>query len=326
MTLEALADVVRGKGGRPHIVIVIGKGGVGKTTVSIMLGDLLSRSGRTLIVSLDQAKHLVKYLSLKETHKITRIDGNLYAMQFDLEKESKKFTAEYSRLLKQIMPGLKVLNVEKAADTIRNSPGFEEEVYLRYLETLYANKDFDYIVVDTPPTGVTLRILNLPRTYMFWLGNLIELRTKIASLKYSISRVIGEKAEARDPVLDKLYELQDRYKTLMNHLTDDTRTSYILVATPEPLPVYEVEKTVQALQDLGAGVTGIVVNRIIEDDMAKSLGVYEVQRESIDAIINLKCRGPCIRIGIMMNRTPPDTLEKAREAARRTVALAAPIT
>ncbi|MCE4602143.1 MAG: ArsA family ATPase [Desulfurococcales archaeon] len=325
MTLEDLIEVVRGKGGKPHIVIVIGKGGVGKTTVSIMLGDLLSRSGKTLIVSLDQAKHLVKYLSLKDTHKVTRIDGGLHAVQFDLEKESRKFTAEYSRLLKQIMPGLKVLNVEKAADTIKNSPGFEEEVYLRYLETLYSNRDFDYIVVDTPPTGVTLRILNLPRTYMFWLGNLIELRTKIASLKYSISRVMGEKAEAKDPVLDKLYELRDRYQTLMKNLVDDSRTSYVLVATPEPLPVYEVEKTVHTLQDLGASVTGIVVNRIIEDEMAKRLGVYEVQRDSIGSILNLKCKGSCIRVGIMMNRTPPDTLEKAREAARKTISLAAPL-
>lgn len=321
MTLSLLAGEISRRRGRPHIVIVIGKGGVGKTTVSIMLADMLSRMGKTLVVSLDQAKHLVKYLSLPDTHKITQIDGLLYAMQFDLEKEAKKFTEEYSRLLKQIMPGLKVLNIERAADTIRNSPGFEEEIYLRYLETLYSRSDFEYIVVDTPPTGVTLRILNLPRTYMFWLGNLIDLRTRIVSLKYSISRVMGEKPEARDPVLDRLYELKERYRKLQDLLRDEETTSYVLVATPEPLPVYEVEKTVESLRELGAKVTGIVVNRIIGEDMARKLGVHEVQVRSIRSILELDCEGPCIRVGIMMNRIPPDTLERARETAKATLSL-----
>ncbi|MEB3774722.1 MAG: ArsA family ATPase [Desulfurococcales archaeon] len=313
MTLSHLVNIIESRRGRPHLVIVIGKGGVGKTTVSIMLADLLSKKGKTLIVSLDQAKHLLKYLSLPKPHKEYRIDTNLYAMQFDLENEASKFTGEYSRLLKQIMPGLKVLNIENAADTIRNSPGFEEEIYLRYLEDLY-KKDYEYIVVDTPPTGVTLRILSLPRNYMFWITSLIDLRSKIVSLKYSISRVMGEKIEPKDPVLDKLYELEERYKVLSERLADSDKTSYVLVATPEPLPVYEVEKTLEQLKNLGASVTGIVVNRIIDRNLATKLGIEKVQDESIKRILGIRCIGECVKIGIRMAKNPPDTLEKAREA------------
>jgi len=320
VTLDSLVEDIKSRRGRPHIIIVIGKGGVGKTTVSIMLADKLSSHGRTLVVSLDQAKHLVKYLSLSKTHKVHKLSGNLYAIQFDLEKEASKFTGEYSNLLKQIMPGLKVLNIEKAADTIKSSPGFEEEIYLRYMEKLYS-EDYDYIVVDTPPTGVTLRIIHLPRNYLFWISNLIDLRVKIVSLKYSIERVLGRKREPRDPVLNKLYELEDRYKRLMRNLSDWDKTSYILVATPEPLPVYEVERTIESLRGVNAKITGIVVNRIVEESLAEKLGILEVQRESIEQVKGLKCEGPCIKVGILMSNIPPDTLEKARETARNSIPL-----
>ncbi len=312
MTLDRLASTISSRSGRPHVVIVIGKGGVGKTTISIMLADLLSRRGRTLLVSLDQAKHLLKYLSLPRAHKVYRIDGDLYATQFDLEEEASKFLSEYTMLLKQIMPGLKVLNIDKAVDVIKNSPGFEEEVYLRYLEKLYNYRDYRYIVIDTPPTGVTLRIIGLPRNYMFWITSLIDLRLKIVSLKYSIGRIMGENKQPKDPVLDKLYELEKRYKRLSSMLVDREATSYVLIATPEPLPVYEVEKTVEFLNNLGASVSGIVVNRIIEESLARELGIEEVQWDSIRRILGLKCRGDCIKVGLMMGGTPPDTLEKAR--------------
>ncbi|MEB3779221.1 MAG: ArsA family ATPase [Desulfurococcales archaeon] len=327
MTLENLAHaIVNVAKGRPHIVTVIGKGGVGKTTVSIMIADILSKKGKVLLVSLDQAMHLLKYLSLRRAHVVERVDGELYAIQFDLETEARKFTGEYSLLLRQIMPGLKVLNVEKVTDVVRNSPGFEEEVYLRFLSKLYDDDRYDYIVIDTPPTGVTLRILNLPRMYMFWLDNLIELRERIVGLRYAIQRVIRGRAEMRDEVLDKLYEMKENYVKLAGMITDQGRTSYILVATPEPLPVYEVKKTINVLRELGTEPVGIVVNKVIPWELAGKMGISGVQLESIMDVDAIKCRtSTCIKIAILMNERPPDTLEKAREAMVKTIPLSATI-
>ncbi len=323
MTLEGLVDAVTSRAsGRPHIVIVIGKGGVGKTTISIMVADSLSDKGRVLLVSLDQAMHLLKYLSLKKPHQIEKVDESLYAMQFDLEREARRFTSEYSLLLRQIMPGLKVLNIEKVTDVVRNSPGFEEEVYLRFLSKLYSNSDYEYIVIDTPPTGVTLRILSLPRMYMFWIDNLIELRERIVGLRYAIQRVLRGRAEMKDDVLDRLYDMKDNYTRLSRLIAEHGRTSYILVATPEPLPVYEVKKTISALRGLGTEPVGIVVNKVIPWDLAEKMGISGVQLESMMEIESIECRlRNCAKIAILMNESPPDTLEKAREAMKKAIPL-----
>ncbi len=308
--INQLAERLRAKRKRPLVVIVIGKGGVGKTTMSILLGYILSQHGKTLVVSLDQAKHLIKYLGLKKAHREVKIREDFYAMQFDIEREAKKFTEEYSELLKQIMPGLKVLNIDHIAKTIRDNPGFEEEIFLRYLEKLYTGRDYEYIVVDTPPTGVTLRILRLPDNYIVWIESLINLRLKILSVKYSIERILeGRKEPPRDPILDKLYELKGRYTRLRDVLTDVDHTGYIIVATPEPLPVYEAKTVIEKLGEIGAEVDGIIVNRVIPFDKAVGLGIHEIQKEALREVKELEC--DCIRIAVGMSNSPPDTLEKA---------------
>lgn len=280
--------------------------------MSILLGYLLSQHGKTLVVSLDQAKHLVRYLGLKKTHKETRIRDGMYAMQFDIEREAKKFTEEYSELLKQVMPGLKVLNIDHIAKTVRDNPGFEEEIFLRYLEKLYARDDYDFIVVDTPPTGVTLRILRLPSNYIVWIESLIDLRLKILSVKYSIERILeGKKEQPRDPVLDRLYELKKRYSVLRDRLVDPDNTGYVIIATPEPLPVYEARTVIDKLREMGARVDGIIVNRVIPYEKAVDLGVHTVQEEALREVESLDC--DCVRIAVEMSSSPPDTLDKALE-------------
>ncbi|MEM2158103.1 MAG: ArsA-related P-loop ATPase [Sulfolobales archaeon] len=64
-----------------HVVLVIGKGGVGKTTVSILLSLVLSNLGDTLLYSLDPAKHLIKYLGIDKAMKYYKVTGKLSAYQ-----------------------------------------------------------------------------------------------------------------------------------------------------------------------------------------------------------------------------------------------------
>ncbi len=310
------------KQGGPHLVITSGKGGVGKTTVSILVADALARGGwRVLVVSLDQAKHLQEYLGLGETNRAYRVDGGLWALQFDLEREAERFTQEYVMLLQQIMPGLKALNLEKYAEVVRNSPGFEEEIYLRYLEGLYSRREYDYIVVDTPPTGITLRILGLPGNYVFWLERLSELRERIVGARYVISKALGERPEVRDPVLDKLGELRQRYGGLRERLSSSRDTSYVVVATPEPLPVFEARKTLEQLRRLGATVRLLAANKVLPPDKARLLGVHGVQRKSLEELAQLPCPGECRRIAIMATEEPPHSLTGARRLLERVAPL-----
>lgn len=152
----------------------------------------------------------------------------------------------------------------------------------------YSSKSYDFIVIDTPPTGVSLRTLYLPVIYGVWVNKLIEIRERIVSLRYSITRALCRQAEVRDRVLDKLHEIKREYQGLYSNLRDNTRTSYILVTTPEPLPVYELKESLRFLKErLNSNPRLLVLNRYLPENVAARLGILETQRRYIEELKGL---------------------------------------
>lgn len=292
------------KPGLRRVVIVLGKGGVGKTTVSILLASEFSRLGDTLLVSFDQAKHLVKYLNIEEPGRVYKFGESLHVLQMDLEKTARKIIEEHIDMLKAIMPSLSVLNLEDVVDVMYQSPGFEEEIFLRWLEQSYSAQ-YRYVVIDTPPTGVALRTLTLPKLYQLWLQRLIDIREKIVARRYVIARALGREATLDDPVLDKLKDLLQRYKKLREKLTSVEETSYVVVTNPEPLPMYEAETVVRFLaKEFSREPTLLVMNKLPLRE-----GV------SVDVIREFKSL-PGVKIAIRTISPPPSSLadvEKLRE-------------
>jgi arsenite-transporting ATPase len=215
---------------KPHVVIATGKGGVGKTTVCIRMAYELSSSGKVLLASLDPAGHLLEYLGLRRPLEEVEVRPGFKAVQYSVDALAKKVSEEYAVLLRRLIPGLTALGVEDVVKAIRESPGFEEEVFLRILADLYRRRDVDFIVIDTPPTGIAVRVVTLPRIYLFWLDRLIELRERIVSLRYAIARVLGRREKPSDPVLDKLESMRARYGELWETLRSPARTSFVIVA------------------------------------------------------------------------------------------------
>jgi arsenite-transporting ATPase len=304
---KALRELVETVEAKPVLVAVLGKGGVGKTTVSIMLGYLLAELGfRTLVASLDPAKHLKEYLSLRGLLSLERITytKNLYAIQYDVESYSKRVVDEYVTMLKRLMPALSVLNLDQIIDMVKESPGFEEEVFLRILAELHGMNDFDVIVVDTPPTGVALRVLSLPALYSIWVRQLKRLREDIVALRYVIARTLGRSIELRDPVLDKLEELRQKYEKLQELFK--TGTTYVAVATPEPLPVFEVEVIAKKLSKIKGRLGLIIANRV---GIASSMGQKVVEAKALEKLKNIACSAKAKLLRIKNADFAPTRLE-----------------
>lgn len=279
----SLASVLEPLGCCPHLVVVIGKGGVGKTTVSILIAMELSRKGKTLLLSLDPARHLAKYLGLSGDD-TEEIEDNLHVRHISIEKEVRKLTSKYAEFLRELMPSLTVLNLDDVVNVIKYSPGVEEEVFIRKLGEALTS-EYDYVVVDTPPTGVTLRTLVLPRLYLVWLNKLIEVRERIVSLRYVIARTLGRGADVKDRALLKLYDMREEFKLLESTLGSSVRASYVLVATPEPLPMYELRETYEFLaNNLSVKPKLLVLNKVLPDDLARELGQLEMQQTFLDEL------------------------------------------
>ncbi|MCS7099562.1 MAG: ArsA-related P-loop ATPase [Sulfolobales archaeon] len=281
--MTGLADSLELRECCPHLVMVIGKGGVGKTTVAILIALELSRKGKTLLLSLDPARHIVKYLGLSRED-LEEIEGGVHVKYVSVEKEVEKITSKYADLIRYLMPSLSVLNLDSVVDVVKYSPGVEEEVLLRKLEEALGSS-YHYVVVDTPPTGVTIRTLILPRLYLMWLDRLIEIRERIVSLRYVIARTTGRKVDVRDRALLKLYEMRSEFKNLDSALSSESRSSYVIVATPEPLPMYELRETYEFLKKkLGVEPSLLVLNKVLPEELAAKLGVLDMQRSYLEEL------------------------------------------
>ncbi len=164
MSLEALV-------GEGSLVVCVGPGGVGKTTVSAALGLAAARSGRkTLVLTIDPARRLADALGLDGLDDtIRRVpleqlgdasgSGSLWAAMVDTG-------ASYDALIERIAPDeqtrRKVLDNRVYKAVSRSLSRSHAYVAMERLYDAMENHDYDLVVLDTPPARNALDILDAP--------------------------------------------------------------------------------------------------------------------------------------------------------------------
>lgn len=151
-------------------------------------------------------------------------------------------------------------------------------------------KGFERIVLDTAPTGHTLRLLAFPVFLDNLLTKLVALRTRLQGAVALLGALSGVENPAAkiDAAVDKLQRWQARVDNLQRLLTDPEVTDFVVVAIPSRLSVAESARLLSALVSQDVPVSQLVVNQIItKDATAAYLGrvVKEQQRalKSIDS-------------------------------------------
>jgi arsenite-transporting ATPase len=225
-------------------VFVIGKGGAGKTTTSASIATALAKRGyKTLIVSLDPAHNLGDVFMVKLSDKPKKLEENLYASELDMEKLIKGYLKHLENNLKNMYRYLTVINLEKYFEVLSFSPGIEEYATLEAIRNILLEGDnWDVIVFDTPPTGLTLRVLALPRISLIWADKLIEIRRKILERRRMVAKIQGDqkfvlegqeftlpKDEEEDPVMKELKKYREEIKFVEDAITDPDKTSVVAV-------------------------------------------------------------------------------------------------
>ena len=175
-------------------IFFTGKGGVGKSTLSAATAwQLASKGKRILAVSFDPAHNLGDIFGLKLSDSKKKFKNNLYLMEINLEKRSAKYIRDNISLLESIYSYLKPFNMDRYFQTLKYSPGIEEYASLTAMEQLIREEtDFDFIVFDTPPTGLTIRILALPTVTLAWIERLKQIRKEILEKRYTIHKIQGQ--------------------------------------------------------------------------------------------------------------------------------------
>jgi arsenite-transporting ATPase len=142
-------------------------------------------------------------------------------------------------------------------------PGADEAAAMRQLLEYLDDPRFDRVIVDTAPTGHTLRLLQLPEIMDSMIGRVMQLRNRFSGMMDGIKGMFGGGDDDPDPSAD-LDELRDRIERLRSVLRDPAKTDFRVVTIPEEMSVAESERLVARLDEFGIPVNTLVVNRVME--------------------------------------------------------------
>ncbi len=279
--------------------VFIGKGGVGKTTCSAALALKLAERGRTLVASLDPAHNLGDVYGVKLSSEPVKIVDNLHAVEIDVDALTREYLERTVRGIKDMYSYLKVLNLDKYIDTLKYSPGIEEYSILEGMIDLIS-KDYDYLVLDMPPTGLTIRVLTLPFTALIWIEKLMELRKDILERRRTVENILGKRCvviggkevkipveEQEDPVMSILKDKMEKMKLVRGFLID--KCSLILVLNPEPLSQLEGNRAAETLKNFGLSISKVVINKAsgsVEISGIK-IPIFEKPPQGIESLVKI---------------------------------------
>ncbi|KAL3785028.1 hypothetical protein HJC23_007949 [Cyclotella cryptica] len=325
---EIQSQISNKPNGQTPVIFVGGKGGVGKTSISSSLAVSLASSPehdwKVLIVSTDPAHSLGDALDVDLRHPRSRpnnandpvtrrpqptlltdplTNGKLHALEVDPTAALQEFQSNLELFdistLSQSMgipvsaSTLQELGLDELHTVLRNPPpGLDELVALsNVLDPEYA-KEYDVIIVDTAPTGHTLRMLQLPQFLDGFLMTLLKLRERLRGLISTMQMFLGGGGESGgrgggggmnvDEALNKLEEFQHRTAELRERLKCPESTKFVVVTIPTILSVRESQRLIAELRGQGVCVSDVVVNQCIGGAESSSGDVSEAMKTYYD--------------------------------------------
>ena len=245
----------------PTWALVAGKGGVGKTTSAAALAVRSAESGaRTLILSTDPAGTLGDVLgaTLTGTPRAHPTVDGLFASQLDAAGARAAFLSRWGDVLATIVDRGTYLDRDDIQGLIDAAlPGIDETMAVLALADLAKEGQWDRVVLDTAPTGHTLRLLVLPETFRALIALLDTMQAKH---RFMVSALTHRyKPDAADAFLADLRSNVDRLRAV---LTDRSHTGVMLVTRPEAVVLAETVRYGEALAALDVAVCAVVVNAV----------------------------------------------------------------
>lgn len=260
-----------------RIVLYLGKGGVGKTTISAASAVRSAQLGyRTLVVSTDIAHSLADSLDVTLTSEPVEIAPKLYAQEINVLEEIRQHWGEMQDYVGSLLQRQGMS--KPIAEEMAIIPGMEEVVSLLHIHKQAREGNFDRVIVDAAPTGETMRLLTMPESFQWYVGRLSGWGdTTLRMAGGLLRRFLPDK-----DVFSGLNNLVVGVKELQKVLLDPTTTSYRVVLNPEKMVIKEGARAVTYLSLYGYPVDAVVVNRILPGIVSDGIGNTQLVQPSDD--------------------------------------------
>jgi arsenite-transporting ATPase len=245
-----------------RISFVIGKGGVGKTTVSAALGfhERKTSGAAVEICSVDPAPSLddIFQMTIGDNPKAVLGDKHFRASELDSaalfrswvaeirEEVDSATTSEQSGIHLDFSFERELLSA--LLDIV--PPGLDEVLAIFRIMDLRSTTN-GKIIIDMAPTGHALELLRMPERIVTW--SRLLLKSLAAHRKLALARNAAV----------RIAELELRARELLQAFKRSGEVSVFAVMLPEPLPDRETERLLAELDRLGLTANALFVNRLV---------------------------------------------------------------
>jgi len=250
------------------LALTIGKGGVGKTTISSALAFAQRQQlplKSVTICSTDPAPSLDDIFQQPIGNQVTPVlgDSRLRAAELDSVAEFQRWSERIKKTIEQAFSGeRRGIHVDMSFDRQIFSalldivpPGVDEifSIFriLDLLESGTGGQNTSLVIIDMAPTGHALELLRMPDRMLLWSRLLLKALAEHRSLPL-----------AQDAAVE-IASLGQRVRALARMLRDPRQVLLVPVMLAEPLPDRETERLLDALKELGTSTSPVFVNRVL---------------------------------------------------------------
>jgi arsenite-transporting ATPase len=256
-----------------RIILYTGKGGVGKTTVAAATALRCAEKGyRTLALSTDAAHSLADSFNLSTGQNPTAIADNLWFQETELTTTVNEHWATIQQWF-SILLAWRGIN-EMVADELAFLPGMEELASLLFIVNYAESGNYDAIVVDSAPTGETMRLLSFPEVLNWWMKRLFPVERQVAKVVRPVLKPLLNLPVPEEEVLDAVEQLFLQIDKMRSLLSDPEITSIRLVVNPEKMIIKETQRTYTYLNLYGYSTDMVVCNRLIPETVTDKYFEY----------------------------------------------------
>jgi len=242
----------------PKFLFFTGKGGVGKTSMACATAVGLAEEGKNiLLISTDPASNLDEVLETKLGSTPTQVNGvkGLYAMNINPIEAAGEYRERMVGPYRGVLPDATIQQMEEqlsGACTVEIA-GFSE--FSKFVGDEATIKDYDHVVLDTAPTGHTLRLLNLPAAW----NSFIESNKTGSSCLGPVSGLAEQKI---------------LFEKVVTALKNPEKTLLVLVSRAEAMSFNEANRASSELREVGLSNQHLIINGLFisdsEDKIAKA--------------------------------------------------------
>lgn len=250
-----------------RILLVTGKGGVGKTTVAATTALAAADAGyRTLVTSTDPAHSLADALAVPLGADPTRILDRLDGQQIDTQRQLDRYWGSIRRQLMDVLDWGGAGGIE--AEEFLIFPGMDELFALLEVNRHARSGSYDLVVVDCAPTAETLRLLSLPEVLSWYFEKVMPTERRLMRAARPLLTRLTDLPIPEDEVFSAAQSVFESIEEVKELMSSPEITSARLVINPEKMVIDEARRTYSYLGLFGYGVDGVVVNRVLPDEVS----------------------------------------------------------